>query len=48
MNHFERDEDKRAHGKDERIGIRQFDEATRFGYELAKIVGRRAQAQAQA
>jgi acetylornithine deacetylase/succinyl-diaminopimelate desuccinylase-like protein len=38
--HFEREEDKRAHGKDERIGIKQFDEATRFGYELAKIVGR--------
>ena len=38
--HFEREEDKRAHGKDERIGIKQFDEATRFGYELAKIIGR--------
>ena len=40
VNHFQREEDKRAHGKDERIGIKQFDEATRFGYELAKIVGR--------
>jgi len=39
VNHFERDEDKRAHGKDERIGIRQFDEAARFGYELAKMAG---------
>ena len=38
--HFEREEDKRAHGKDERIGVKQFDEATRFGYELAKIIGR--------
>lgn len=40
VNHFQRDEDARAHGKDERIGIRQFDEAARFSYELAKIVGR--------
>lgn len=40
VNHFQRDEDQRAHGKDERIGVRQFDEATRFGYELAKIIGR--------
>ena len=39
VNHFDRDEDKRAHGKDERIGIRQFDEAARFGYELAKMTG---------
>lgn len=38
VNHFERDEDKRAHGKDERIGIKQFDEAARFGYVLARIV----------
>jgi acetylornithine deacetylase/succinyl-diaminopimelate desuccinylase-like protein len=40
VNHFERDDDKRAHGKDERIGIKQFDEAAKFGYELAKIVGK--------
>ena len=40
VNHFERDEDKRAHGKDERIGIKQFDEAAKFSYELAKIVSR--------
>ena len=40
VNHFQRDEDQRAHGKDERIGIKQFDEAARFGYELAKIVGK--------
>lgn len=38
--HFERDEDKRAHGQDERIGVKQFDEAARFGYELAKVVAR--------
>lgn len=38
--HFEREEDKRAHGKDERIGVKQFDEATRFGYELARTIGR--------
>jgi acetylornithine deacetylase/succinyl-diaminopimelate desuccinylase-like protein len=38
LNHFEADEDMRAHGKDERIGIKQFDEAVRFGYELARTV----------
>jgi acetylornithine deacetylase/succinyl-diaminopimelate desuccinylase-like protein len=32
-------EDARAHGKDERIGVKQFDEATRFSWELAKVVG---------
>jgi acetylornithine deacetylase/succinyl-diaminopimelate desuccinylase-like protein len=37
VNHFERDEDKRAHGKDERIGIKQFEEAARFGYALARM-----------
>ena len=40
VSHFQRVEDQRAHGKDERIGIKQFDEAARFSYELAKIVGR--------
>lgn len=39
VNHFQRDEDARAHGRDERIGIKQFDEAARFGWELVKIVG---------
>lgn len=39
VNHFERDEDKRAHGKDERIGIKQFEEAARFGYALMRTVG---------
>jgi acetylornithine deacetylase/succinyl-diaminopimelate desuccinylase-like protein len=37
LNHFEADEDMRAHGKDERIGVKQFDEAARFGYELVKL-----------
>lgn len=36
LNHFESDENMRAHGKDERIGIVQFDEAARFGYELVR------------
>lgn len=38
VNHFQRDEDARAHGRDERIGVKQFDEAARFGYALARIV----------
>ena len=38
VNHFERDEDKRAHGQDERIGVKQFDEAAYFGYVLARMV----------
>lgn len=36
--HFEREEDKRIHGKDERIGIKQFDETAHFGYALAGII----------
>jgi acetylornithine deacetylase/succinyl-diaminopimelate desuccinylase-like protein len=40
LNHFQRDEDARAHGRDERIGIRQFDESARFSYTLATLVGR--------
>ena len=40
LNHFQRDEDARAHGKDERIGIRQFDEAARFSYTLATLASR--------
>jgi acetylornithine deacetylase/succinyl-diaminopimelate desuccinylase-like protein len=40
LNHFQRDEDARAHGKDERIGIRQFDESARFSYTLATLVAR--------
>lgn len=40
VNHFERDEDKRAHGRDVRIDVRQLDEAARFGYELARVVSR--------
>ena len=41
LNHFEREEDKRAHGKDERIGIKQFAEAAAFGYVLVRAVGMR-------
>ena len=40
VNHVQRDEDAGAHGRDERIGIRQFEEAARFSDELARIVGR--------
>lgn len=40
VNHFQRDEDARAHGRDERIGIRQFEEAVHFSYQLARTVGR--------
>jgi acetylornithine deacetylase/succinyl-diaminopimelate desuccinylase-like protein len=40
VNHFERDEDKRAHGKDERIGVKQFEEAAQFGYVLARMVAK--------
>lgn len=40
VNHFQKDEDARAHGKDERIGIRQLDEAARFSYTLATLVAR--------
>lgn len=40
LNHFQNPNDSRAHGRDERIGVRQFDEAARFGYELARRVGR--------
>lgn len=40
LNHFENPNDSRAHGRDERIGVKQFDEAARFGYELTRRVGR--------
>jgi len=40
VNHFQREEDARAHGRDERIGVKQFDETVRFCYELAKRAGR--------
>lgn len=40
INHFQKDEDGRAHGKDERIGICQLDEAARFSYTLATPVAR--------
>jgi acetylornithine deacetylase/succinyl-diaminopimelate desuccinylase-like protein len=41
LNHFERDEDQRAHGKDERIGVKQFEEAAQFGYVLARLAAAR-------
>jgi acetylornithine deacetylase/succinyl-diaminopimelate desuccinylase-like protein len=37
VNHFEADEDHRAHGRDERIRIDHFDDAARFGLETAKL-----------
>ena len=40
VNHFQRDEDARAHGKDERIGIKQFAEAAHFSYSLMQLVSR--------
>ena len=40
VNHFQRDEDARAHGRDERIGIKQLAEATHFSYSLMQIVSR--------
>jgi acetylornithine deacetylase/succinyl-diaminopimelate desuccinylase-like protein len=40
LNHFQRDDDARGHGRDERIGIRQFDEAAHFSHTLATLVAR--------
>jgi acetylornithine deacetylase/succinyl-diaminopimelate desuccinylase-like protein len=40
VNHFQRDEDARAHGRDERIGVKQFAEAAHFSYSLMQILGR--------
>ena len=40
VNHFQRDEDARAHGRDERIGIKQFAEVAHFSYSLMQIVSR--------
>ena len=37
VNHFEADEDHRAHGKDERIRIDHFDDAVRFGLEIVTL-----------
>jgi acetylornithine deacetylase/succinyl-diaminopimelate desuccinylase-like protein len=36
---FEDIDDVRAHGRDERIGIKQFDEANEFLYRLVKALG---------
>jgi acetylornithine deacetylase/succinyl-diaminopimelate desuccinylase-like protein len=39
VNHFGRDDDVRAHGRDERIGIREFEDAVRFGYAAVRVAG---------
>ena len=36
---FERLDDIRAHGRDERIGVQAYHEAARFWYELVKVLG---------
>jgi acetylornithine deacetylase/succinyl-diaminopimelate desuccinylase-like protein len=39
VNHFSPDDDYRAHGRDERIGIREFEDAVRFGDAAIRIAG---------
>lgn len=39
VNHFGPDDDVRAHGRDERIGIREFEDAVRFGDAAIRIAG---------
>jgi acetylornithine deacetylase/succinyl-diaminopimelate desuccinylase-like protein len=39
VNHFAPDDDVRAHGRDERIGVREFEDAARFGYAAVRIAG---------
>jgi acetylornithine deacetylase/succinyl-diaminopimelate desuccinylase-like protein len=39
VNHFGPDDDVRAHGRDERIGIREFADAVRFGEAAVRIAG---------
>ena len=39
VNHFGPDDDLRAHGRDERIGIREFEDAVRFGEAAVRIAG---------
>ena len=39
VNHFAPDDDMRAHGRDERIGVREFEDAARFGYAAVRIAG---------
>jgi acetylornithine deacetylase/succinyl-diaminopimelate desuccinylase-like protein len=36
---FERIDDIRAHGRDERIGVKAYHDAARFWYELVKTLG---------
>jgi acetylornithine deacetylase/succinyl-diaminopimelate desuccinylase-like protein len=40
---FEEIDDSRAHGRDERVGVKQFHDAARFWYDLLKtLTGDRA------
>jgi acetylornithine deacetylase/succinyl-diaminopimelate desuccinylase-like protein len=39
VNHFGPDDDVRAHGRDERIGVREFEDAVRFGEAAVRIAG---------
>jgi acetylornithine deacetylase/succinyl-diaminopimelate desuccinylase-like protein len=39
VNHFGPDDDVRAHGRDERIGVREFEDAVRFGYAAVRVAG---------
>jgi len=39
VNHFGPDDDVRAHGRDERIGVHEFEDAVRFGYAAVRIAG---------
>ena len=39
VNHFGPDDDVRAHGRDERIGVREFEDAVRFGDAAVRIAG---------
>jgi acetylornithine deacetylase/succinyl-diaminopimelate desuccinylase-like protein len=39
VNHFGHDDDIRAHGRDERIGIREFEDAVRFGSAAVRVAG---------
>jgi acetylornithine deacetylase/succinyl-diaminopimelate desuccinylase-like protein len=39
VNHFGPDDDVRAHGRDERIGVREFEDAVRFGEAAVRVAG---------
>jgi len=39
VNHFGPEDDVRAHGRDERIGVREFEDAVRFGEAAVRIAG---------